>query len=58
MNGKLKPCPFCGSGNIIEISVGFREFVHCNNCDTNGPSCYPSSFDQRAPIDKWNERQH
>jgi len=55
---KIKPCPFCGSEEVIETGVGFRTFVHCANCDTDGPSYYPAGHDQRSAIDKWNERTH
>ena len=54
MKEKLKPCPFCGSENIIieegPISGGFC--ATCNSCFALGPW---SSCEDEA-IKTWNER--
>ena len=33
MNDKLKPCPFCGSGDVeLRAGIVMNGAVHCNNC--------------------------
>jgi len=51
----LKPCPFCG-GEPHEDSVGFRHFIHCHTCGTDGPEVYAGNLIWDSPIDKWNNR--
>ncbi|MCM1364686.1 MAG: Lar family restriction alleviation protein [Faecalibacterium sp.] len=52
MNGKLKPCPFCGSENVqlyYQYHVGY--YVECNNC--YGKMHWFSS-DGKEAINVWN----
>lgn len=51
---ELKPCPFCGSENVIFVnsSVGFGMWVSCNDCETVGPTCQTKEEAERA----WNHR--
>jgi hypothetical protein len=48
---KLKPCPFCGSNNLLNI----RSFVHCQNCMANGPYIFPPK-ENITGIELWNGR--
>jgi Lar family restriction alleviation protein len=52
----LRPCPFCGSSNIVaQGDDGYRWYhVICDNC---GGCCGESGCDTRQKaIDKWNTR--
>ncbi|MBD1229351.1 Lar family restriction alleviation protein [Xenorhabdus griffiniae] len=54
MTGKLKPCPFCGSGDT-EMNSYLDDswfFVQCNNCAVNGPEDYTAESARIA----WNQR--
>lgn len=35
---KLKPCPFCGSGDLIMIPYYDESCVACQECKCEGPS--------------------
>ena len=45
MNKALKPCPFCGSTNLVD----HKNYIVCNFCGACGPEL-------GAPVD-WNIRQ-
>lgn len=51
---KLKPCPFCGSGNIYveQISSGGYFNVCCGNCLAN----VPLSGSRETAVAAWNCR--
>ncbi|WP_228005665.1 Lar family restriction alleviation protein [Xenorhabdus sp. BG5] len=54
MAGKLKPCPFCGSGDT-EINSYLDDtwfFVQCIDCNAAGPE---SDTTEEAVI-AWNQR--
>ena len=34
---KLKPCPFCGGGDMKHDSEWTQHFLVCPNCGANGP---------------------
>lgn len=67
---KLKPRPFCGSPDVDSCPGGEREdgkpwfayYIHCNNCETDGPLINTSGHDvtpeaaRKASIDLWNWR--
>lgn len=65
---ELNPCPFCGSDNVqVEISnlpeIFHRKnsWVHCNQCNTDGPFIgRPESFDfddvKKLAVEAWNTR--
>lgn len=49
----LKPCPFCGSGNLVYNSQSGAKpgrFVQCKDCDAHGPTVYNDSLAKR----EWN----
>ena len=50
---ELKPCPFCGSGNIVE-SYGLDDFMRCEDCDAEGPSAH--KFKLKTAGGAWNRR--
>jgi len=50
---KPLPCPFCGSGSEDLYCDG--HYVHCEVCNTTGPSVYPV-LDDDAAIAAWNRR--
>ena len=53
MVNKLKPCPFCGSGNCIYAEQeGEAWFLYCCNCHASGP--YVPSKEEA--IEAWNRR--
>ena len=36
MPDKLKPCPFCGSGDVeLRAGIVMNGAVHCNNCEAD-----------------------
>jgi hypothetical protein len=37
-NNELKPCPFCGSDNIILNPYGDESVYFCENCQAEGPA--------------------
>ena len=47
---KLKPCPFCGSENLILMDC--NQFVQCLNCRAFGPDVDAVS----GAAAKWNTR--
>lgn len=54
MVNKLKPCPFCGSGNCIYAEQeGEAWFLYCCNCHASGP--YVPSKEEA--IEAWNRRE-
>jgi len=52
---ELKPCPFCGTppaSSEIRGVVGYSFYVHCLECDADGPM-----LDERDDaIAAWNRR--
>ncbi len=52
MNEKLKPCPFCGSKEIVVIENGGTYDVHCRNCGCGSPYRYK----KEDVIKAWNRR--
>lgn len=66
MGAKLKPCPFCGSTDLLpsfyagndEIELG----VACDSCNAEGPTVtFPKEADRTEAIKRahaaWNERK-
>ena len=53
----LKPCPFCGSKNLIFSKWRCCE-VRCLDCHTIGPVAYGATQRQREEeaSNKWNRR--
>lgn len=58
---KHKPCPFCGSDNLV-ITIGCM-YVECIDCGTFGPSatadvysCMQREIQESIVWDKWDER--
>jgi Lar family restriction alleviation protein len=52
MTHELKPCPFCGSTNLITENA--RDFIACGDCATEGPwVCGQGSTES---IEAWNRR--
>lgn len=61
---ELKPCPFCGSRDIANVSAGHagpsNRFhagdeifaVNCKNCGASVPNRYQNNL----VVDAWNER--
>lgn len=45
---KVNPCPFCGSGNILELSGHSVSWMVCDDCKAEGP-VGTVSWDSRAP---------
>ena len=65
MNIELKPCPFCGSTDLV--LGGFkgiledRLFVHCRTCVMSGPLGKQGKNDEDAAkkaIQVWNRRMN
>lgn len=66
MNKELKPCPFCGSKNImLDVKErGYGEFVHiafCNGCGASGPEAEGALSltwhpDEQSAVAAWNKR--
>ena len=59
MDGKLKPCPFCGRKPIIETwsSGGRMYMVKCNNPDCRIPcNGYPKGRNIYDVKNEWNKR--
>lgn len=67
----LKPCPFCGSGEVALESGGEALFVRvvCRECGGSGPGySEPAAYEVREPKDwvdckklaasHWNRRSH
>jgi len=61
----LKPCPFCGSSNLIVEQENIRVdgqsyWVECQHCRTRGPEAQalPVDMDDGPTLAKtaWNER--
>ena len=63
----LKPCPFCGSDDLLpSFHTGKRELlvcVSCDNCDVEGPTVIidENDNDRRKALAKaheaWNKRK-
>lgn len=51
---ELKPCPFCGSENVIFVNglIGPGMWVSCNDCAAIGPTCQTKEEAESA----WNRR--
>jgi Lar family restriction alleviation protein len=50
---KLKPCPFCGMEQYVELLLEDGHFmVQCINCQI----CGPSYMRETAAVDAWNTR--
>lgn len=67
MNSKLKPCPFCGSEDLLEdmnssrflVILYFNSSVRCKGCGAEIRSenqTLPIAAQQQAR-DKWNRRR-
>ena len=60
MNNKHKPCPFCGSKNLV-ISYG-NLYVECIDCGCYGPAPKELQYDTQLEIkhaivwELWDER--
>ena len=57
MRAELKPCPFCGSGNIILVDsiTNFYIPIHyaiCRDCECRGAS----KKSKEQAIEAWNRR--
>jgi Lar family restriction alleviation protein len=62
MDGKLKPCPFCGGNAVMEpmkVRKGFEAVIHCND-DCLASICtitYETEQEAvKAVIEAWNRR--
>ena len=58
-NVKLKPCPFCGSGNLtLRNDAWFEVAVRCNNCtaDVAFDAAHLAENPDLATVDLWNRR--
>lgn len=52
---ELKPCPFCGSKNIVLTSHGaVIVFVQCDDCCAT----FPHFDSEEEAINTWNRRVH
>lgn len=49
MGNRLKPCPFCGSTELVIVEIGV--WVECKGCKTLGPD---GNSEQEA-LEKWNK---
>jgi len=47
----LKPCPFCGSKNVILRGIESNFWLKCVNCGTDGPLC-----NEKSAKKEWNNR--
>lgn len=53
-NTELKPCPFCGSTNlVVDSSDMYRWYVECWDCEADGPF----ADDEGLAIEAWNKRE-
>lgn len=49
----LKPCPFCGSTNLVVDSGDmYRWYVECWDCEATGPF----ADDKAGAVEDWNKR--
>jgi hypothetical protein len=61
--GELKPCPFCGSHNVIVaeyqnfVSIASRtsHFGYCHDCRSRGP--YEPGLEYSKAANSWNVRK-
>jgi Lar family restriction alleviation protein len=60
MKDDLKPCPFCGSTDVV---VGYRDteymgffFFACQNCSTQGPCVKHGDHYESRATEAWNTR--
>lgn len=52
---KLKPCPFCGSTNLIVVKEGpLSKWAACMGCNAQGPVEFG---DEEQAISSWNRRK-
>lgn len=49
---ELKPCPFCGRDDHLEVVPGGLSFVTCNACEACGPDAETGDEARRL----WNVR--
>jgi len=63
MNGKLKPCPFCGSEDVeaIGFAIDFstRPHIRCNDCGVDvydAPNISPIRHRNDSMMQAWNTR--
>ena len=57
-NEKLKPCPFCGWGTIVEIVTFSSLFgYHAIGCNACGARTNPYKTEEEA-IAEWNKRAY
>lgn len=52
MTTELKPCPFCGSDNLILENADPYEWVFCEVCESAGPARMGEGEAEKA----WNTR--
>jgi Lar family restriction alleviation protein len=51
---ELKPCPFCGSENLIVVKEGpLSKWVACMDCYAQGPVEFG---EEEQAISAWNKR--
>ena len=48
----LKPCPFCGSDDVLFYGLVHDCMVICKNCTSQGPA----RADQEGAAEAWNRR--
>ena len=62
--GELKPCPFCGSHDIANVSAGYAgptdrwhagDEIFAVNCKSCGASV-PNRYRNDLVVDSWNKR--
>lgn len=50
----MRPCPFCESdGDLLEVRVGARAWVHCKICFCKGPMLES----RHDAVEGWNTRK-
>lgn len=58
MNEELKPCPFCGSEDVVDgssrHSLGVDIYVKCTNCNAKVQIC--EEYGQDELYKRWNRR--
>lgn len=55
---QLKPCPFCGSKNVLLEEYVSSCNIKCSDCDTEGPRSmiYANEHGKEKAIEAWNAR--
>lgn len=62
MNNKLKPCPFCGSKNLMQYGKkaggGVQGYIVCQSCGCENHSflCENNDEAKKEAATKWNKR--